>query len=98
MKTRLPDYVIRVHGDPSELPVPAWNELLSIQSQPTPFMRLDYLQALTNSLSATAATGWQPQFLSVWLDDTLVAACPAYLKSHSYGEYVALCRNQQLAD
>ena len=51
-------------------------------------MRLSYLRALHASGSATADTGWQPQFLSLWRGDTLLAACPAYLKSHSYGEYV----------
>lgn len=51
-------------------------------------MRLAYLRALHASGSAVAATGWQPQFLSIWQDDRLIAACPAYLKAHSYGEYV----------
>lgn len=55
-------------------------------------MRLAYLQALHASGSATAGTGWQPQFISVWQGDALVAACPAWLKSHSYGEYMHLCR------
>ena len=82
------DYVIQVHSDPAELPAQAWNDLLAAQSQPTPFMRLEYLQSLHASGSAVAGTGWQPQFISVWLGQALVAACPAYLKSHSYGEYV----------
>lgn len=51
-------------------------------------MRLAYLRALHESGSASAETGWQPQFVSIWAGDELVAACPAYLKSHSYGEYV----------
>ena len=51
-------------------------------------MRLAYLRALHASGSAVAATGWQAQFVSVWRGQTLLAACPAYLKSHSYGEYV----------
>ena len=88
MKNSLNDYVIRVHADPMELPLQGWNELLQTQAQPTPFMRLEYFQALHSSGSAVQSTGWQPQFVSVWLGDTLVAACPAYLKSHSYGEYV----------
>ncbi|MEJ6001772.1 GNAT family N-acetyltransferase [Paucibacter soli] len=82
------DYVIRVATDPHDLPLQAWNELLSAQEQPTPFMRLEYFQALHASDSAVASTGWQPQFLSLWQGDELVGACPAYLKSHSYGEYV----------
>jgi hypothetical protein len=38
-----------------------------------------------------ADTGWQPMFLSVWEGDELRAACPAWLKTHSYGEYMHLC-------
>ena len=38
--------------------------------------------------SATADTGWTPQFLLVERGGELVAACPLYLKDHSYGEYV----------
>jgi predicted N-acyltransferase len=34
------------------------------------------------------ATGWHPQFLSLHEDGQLSAACPLYLKDHSYGEYV----------
>ncbi|OYU26070.1 MAG: GNAT family N-acetyltransferase [Burkholderiales bacterium PBB2] len=88
MKTSSADYVIRVHSDLQELPLDAWNALLAGQAQATPFMRLEYLQALQQSGSAMAATGWQAQFLSVWQGERLIAACPAYLKSHSYGEYV----------
>ncbi|WP_310387062.1 GNAT family N-acetyltransferase [Roseateles sp.] len=82
------DYVIRVHEAPSQLPQADWNALLAAQAQPTPFMRLEYFSALHESGSATAATGWQTQFVSLWREDQLLAACPAYLKSHSYGEYV----------
>ncbi len=79
---------LRVDSDPAALPVDHWNQLLAASQQPTPFMRLDYLQALHASGSACAETGWQPQFLSAWQDGQLVGACPAWLKSHSWGEYV----------
>ncbi len=82
------NYVIRVDEDPAALPQVPWDELLAVQARPTPFMSHAYLNALQASGSATADTGWQAQFVSVWDGDTLVAACPAYLKSHSYGEYV----------
>lgn len=82
------NYVIRVDADPGDLPQAPWDELLNAQARPTPFMRLAYLQALHDSGSACTATGWQPQFVSVWEGNTLIAACPVYLKSHSYGEYV----------
>ena len=80
--------VIRVDEDPAALPAEAWNTLLAAQARPTPFMRLEYLLALHTSGSATADTGWAPRFVSLWREGELLAACPAYLKSHSYGEYV----------
>jgi predicted N-acyltransferase len=82
------NYVIRVDADPAALPSRSWDALLAAQARPTPFMRLAYLQALHASGSAVAGTGWQPQFVSIWSGDDLLAACPAYLKTHSYGEYV----------
>ncbi|MFG6414796.1 GNAT family N-acetyltransferase [Roseateles sp. DC23W] len=80
--------LLRVDDSPAALPREAWNRLLAASPQPTPFMRHEYLQALHDSGSATADTGWQPMFLGVWDEDRLLAACPAWLKSHSYGEYV----------
>jgi hypothetical protein len=51
-------------------------------------MRHEYRAALHDSGSATRETGWTPQFVTLWRDGELQAACPLYLKSHSYGEYV----------
>ena len=82
------DYVIGVHDEPSEIPAAEWNALLSLQAHPTPFMRHEYLLALHDSGSATARTGWQPSFISVRQRGVLVGATVAYLKTHSYGEYV----------
>ncbi len=81
-------YLIQVHDDPLRIDGQSWNALLEMQACPTPFMRLEYLQALHASGSAVAETGWAPCFITVDDEGRLVAACPAYLKSHSYGEYV----------
>ena len=83
--------VSRVHDDPVALRATAgdaWDALLAAQPRPTPFMRLGYLAALHASGSATPATGWTPRFVTVHRGGALVAAAPAYLKTHSYGEYV----------
>ena len=86
------DYVIRVVGDPGEIDAAQWNALLDAQSSAAPFMRHEYLAALHASASAVAETGWMPQFLLIEeggkQGGTLAAACPLYLKDHSYGEYV----------
>ena len=80
--------IARVLASLQDVDSGAWNTLLAQQSHPTPFMRHEYLAALESSGSATPRTGWTPRFMTLWEGDTLVAACPLYLKSHSYGEYV----------
>ncbi|WP_439897980.1 GNAT family N-acetyltransferase [Aquabacterium humicola] len=80
--------VIRVHDDPGAIDGAAWDALLERQAQPTPFMRHRYLAALHDSGSAVPDTGWWPQFITLHRGDRLIAAAPAYLKQHSYGEYV----------
>lgn len=95
------DYVIRVLDSPLQVDAAQWNRLLAQQAQPTPFMRHEYLAALHESGCATPATGWTPRFVTLWEDAAspaltdnesrqaqLLAACPLYLKEHSYGEYV----------
>jgi predicted N-acyltransferase len=82
------DYVTRVLQAPSELPASAWNELLAHAAVFSPFMRHEYLAALHESGSAAGKTGWQPAFITLWRGDELHAACPLYVKAHSYGEYV----------
>ena len=85
------DYVIRVSKTP-QVSASAWNALLHAQTHPTPFMRLEYQQALQLSGSACAKTGWDPRWVTVHANDTadaaLLAAAVMYVKPHSYGEYV----------
>jgi len=61
---------------------------MSSQPHPTPFLSYAFLHSLHESGSASENTGWQPQYLSLWQDDVLLAALPMYAKLHSYGEYV----------
>ncbi len=82
------DYVIRVFDNPLEIAPAAWDTLCDAQDTPSPFMQYAYLAALHTSGSATPETGWHPQFVTLWLDNALVAGCAIYLKDHSYGEYV----------
>lgn len=53
-----------------------------------PFLSFAFLDALHVSGCASAQSGWQPHYLTLWRDEQLEAAMPLYLKSHSYGEYV----------
>lgn len=80
--------ITRILSCPTEVSATAWDALLSQQAAPTPFMQHAYLCALHQSGSALPATGWTPQFFTLWENSQLIAACPAYVKAHSYGEYV----------
>ena len=86
------NYVTRVQDDLGGIEPSAWDDLLSKQDAPSPFMRHAYLSAMQTSQSATPETGWTLQLISLWRDTpqgpVLAAACPLYLKTHSRGEYV----------
>ncbi|MEP0961468.1 MAG: GNAT family N-acetyltransferase [Roseobacter sp.] len=53
-----------------------------------PFTTHRFLHALETSGSVGAGTGWQPQYLTAWIDGTLIGVAPMYVKSHSQGEYI----------
>ena len=54
-----------------------------------PFISYAFLSALEQSGCVSRRAGWQPQFLRMEDGEgKLAAAVPAYLKSHSQGEYV----------
>lgn len=54
-----------------------------------PFLSHGFLSALEESGSATGRTGWQPVPIAIdGADGRPAAVAPAYMKSHSQGEYV----------
>lgn len=53
-----------------------------------PFLRYEFFQALEQSGCTTAETGWQPCHLVFRVDGQIAGLAPAYLKTHSMGEYV----------
>jgi hypothetical protein len=81
-------YVTRVFSSPIQVNAAAWQALLAQEPDASPFVQHAYLSALHETGCARPPAGWQPQFLTLWRDDVLHAACPLYLKNHSYGEYV----------
>lgn len=82
------NYRTRIIASLSEVGQPAWDALVGAQTEANPFLSFAFLHALHESGSASPDTGWQPQYLTLWLDDQIVAALPMYAKFHSYGEYV----------
>ena len=53
-----------------------------------PFTTHRFLHALESSGSVGPGTGWAPRYITVRDGAETVAVAPAYLKSHSQGEYV----------
>lgn len=70
----------------NEIAASQWNALLK---EAQPFLQHSFLSALEDSGSVGGRSGWQAAH-QLWLDDQgqPLAALPAYVKSHSYGEYV----------
>ena len=62
-----------------------WNECVGLDH---PFTRYEFFQALEKSKSAVIATGWQPFHYIQINNNKIIAVCPLYLKSHSFGEYI----------
>ena len=80
--------ITRVLTSVQQLDAQTWNALLTSQSTPIPFMRHEYLAAMEQSGSAAPETGWISRVITIWDGAELLAACPLYIKTHSYGEYV----------
>lgn len=76
---------VRVLGAVTEVPRAGWDALVPDAARP--FLSWDFLDVLERSGSAVVARGWRPAHVTLWRDDVLVAACPAYVKSHSMGEF-----------
>ncbi|TXH14969.1 MAG: N-acetyltransferase [Gammaproteobacteria bacterium] len=75
----------RIAPSVGSLPAAEWDALAG----GNPFMRHAFLAALEDSGSVGPGTGWSPAPIVIkGADGRLAAALPAYLKSHSQGEYV----------
>ncbi len=71
----------------SELPGEQWDGLDHGRS---PFTRYGFFEAMEYSKSIGPKTGWQPLFVLARDGETneLLGAIPAFIKTHSYGEYI----------
>ena len=81
---------ISVIGELANIERNVWDALANPADAPfDPFLAWDFLQALEDSGSASAASGWQPAHLIAReAGGAIVGAMPLYAKDHSYGEYV----------
>jgi uncharacterized protein len=82
------NYRTRIVSSLDEIGQESWDGLVSHQQERNPFLSFAFLHALHESGCASPDSGWQPQYLTLWRGQSLEAALPLYVKSHSYGEYV----------
>ncbi|RBW54848.1 GNAT family N-acetyltransferase [Ruegeria sp. A3M17] len=84
---------VRVLGSLSQISAAEWDscacpEVADGGRPLDPFTTHRFLLALEHSGSVGRETGWQPQYLTAYLDGMLIAVAPMYAKSHSQGEYI----------
>ena len=85
MADREAEFVAKVASGIAGLNTRAWDRLAGDD----PFLGHAFLSALEDSGSVGPGTGWTPAPILVEDDSSrLLAVAPAYLKSHSQGEYV----------
>jgi predicted N-acyltransferase len=85
MADRESELIARLAPGVAAIDAQAWDAL----ARGDPFLSHAFLSALEDSGSVGAGTGWSP--VPIMIEDetgALAAAAPAYLKSHSQGEYV----------
>jgi uncharacterized protein len=74
-----------IHNSIEEIAASEWQTLTTATG---PFLRHEFLLALEQQRCIGGDSGWLPRYFA-WYDDSgLCAAVPAYLKWHSYGEFV----------
>jgi predicted N-acyltransferase len=77
---------LSLHDAITDIDAAAWDACAGSKN---PFVSHGFLTALEKSGSVSAAHGWRPLHAAFRdTTGTLLACAPAYIKSHSYGEYV----------
>jgi predicted N-acyltransferase len=77
--------VVRTVGKLSQIDAAAWDRL---DHGPSPFLKTGFLRALDDTGSIGRRSGWLPVYVLAELDGRLVGGVAAFVKNHSYGEYI----------
>ncbi len=72
-------------GSAHDVPASEWDNL---RRSNYPFLRHDFIAGLEDTRCTTAESGWTPLHLCLRDAGRIAAILPAWLKTHSYGEYV----------
>lgn len=76
---------LRIHTSLADIPADVWHGLLQSDH---PMLQHTFLHGLEHTGCIRPELGWHPHHLGLYLDDELIAAAPAYLKTNSHGEFV----------
>ncbi|MGH8226810.1 MAG: GNAT family N-acetyltransferase [Steroidobacteraceae bacterium] len=79
------DPTLRVARSIDEIDRGQWNGLTGTSA---PFLRHEFLAALEHTGCVGEGSGWTPSYVTLADERGLAAAAPAFIKSHSYGEFV----------
>lgn len=79
------DITLETCASIADIPQPEWQRLAGRNH---PFVRYEFLQALETSGCTAPDTGWTPSHLVFRINGEICGLAPAYLKTHSMGEYV----------
>lgn len=81
----MPSYTVETIPRVTALPAAEWDACAGAAN---PFLSHAFLSALEESRSVEPKAGWAPSHLVVREGGRVVGVAPAYLKGHSWGEYV----------
>jgi uncharacterized protein len=76
---------VRIETRIAKVPAATWDGL---DHGPSPFLRHGFLAALEESRSIGARSGWAPVYLLAEQGGAVIGAVAAFVKNHSYGEYI----------
>ena len=78
-------FEVVTHPSARDLGREVWTRL---SPNTTPFLSYEWFDVLEATGAVGAATGWIPVHLTLRLEGEPIAFCPAYIKTHSQGEFV----------
>lgn len=77
--------IVRLLSSLDAVPAAEWDALHEGRN---PFVSHPFLSGLEQHGCLRDDWGWTPRHLTLWDNDTLIAAAPGYLKTNSHGEFV----------
>ena len=81
----IPNITLEACHSLSDIPRETWKRLAGTDN---PFLRYEFFEALESSHCTSENAGWRPCHLVFSMEGEIAGVAPAYLKSHSMGEYV----------